>query len=564
MRALGLASSLLALAAGCGGGGGTSGGGTTSADILLTDAPVDELLSFNILVNEVRLYDAVGERSENLLNGSLRVNLLSAATQLAWLVSKPVPSGTWHGIELRFDPLVVDARLLDGTQANVQVDDDRLAAAFPAPVVFAASGYQRVVVDFDLAASLSYGVGAFDYVLDPQGIANGDDDPATPIQIDSIVGRVKGVDSTNNLLSIDAWSDDDRAVLLGTLQVQLESGDVLQDFDGSTFPSLASFYDAIVPSATFVEVHGTMTSAGTIDATRVELDEGIGGGASVVRIDAVVQSIDLAGSTMQVVVAEVDKGYGLVSGAFGGAIPASFEVAWDAQTYFGYGDGGATTAASVVAGAEVDLRFAEFPAGGPYLAARVELEQEGAEYEGLVTNIDDLLLGGSFQITLPANSPLILGGSVVNPLTVQLDPSAYIYLDCGTEPSASPEAIQLGQRVRATGEIAGGPAGAIVDSNEVRINPGRATVIDPIGSFEDGTFVVWMSSISEVEGFGGSVDEDAELYFFPETVYEGDVSSLEEFETVVGGSAPIELRIQGIAAIGLNAIEVYEVDVRVD
>jgi hypothetical protein len=147
---------------------------------------------------------------------------------------------------------------------------------------------------------------------------------------------------------------------------------------------------------------------------------------------------------------------------------------------------------------------------------------------------------------------------------VQLDPSAYIYLDCGTEPSASPEAIQLGQRVRATGAIAGGPAEAIVDSSEVRINPGRATVIDPIGSFEDGAFVVWMSSISEVEGFGGSVGEEAELYFFPETDFEGDVSSLEEFETVVGGSAPIELRIQGIAAIGLNAIEVYEVDVRVD
>jgi len=153
---------------------------------------------------------------------------------------------------------------------------------------------------------------------------------------------------------------------------------------------------------------------------------------------------------------------------------------------------------------------------------------------------------------------------VVNPLTVQLDPSAYIYLDCGTEPSASPEAIQRGQRVNAKGTISGGPASAVVDSGELRIKPGRATVIDPIGNFEDGAFVVETSSISEAEGFGDSVDEEAELYFFPETVYEGDVSSLEEFETVFGGSASIELRIQGIAAIGQNAIEVYEVDVRVD
>ncbi|MFN9787957.1 MAG: DUF4382 domain-containing protein [Planctomycetia bacterium] len=566
MRALGLTGSLLALAAGCGGGsgGGGTGGATTSADILLTDAPVDELLSFNILVQEVRLYDGAGERSENLLNGSMRVNLLSAATQLAWLVSKPVPAGTWHGIELRYDPLGVDARLLDGAPASVQVMDDRLAAAFAAPVVFAAAGYQRVVVDFDLAASLADGTGGFDYDLDPEGIATGDDDPATPIQIDSIVGRVKGVDQVNDLLSIEAWSDDDRAVLLGTLQVQLEPGDLLQDDEGAVL-DLASFYAAIVPDATFIEVHGAMTAAGTIDATRVELDGGIGGGDSVVRIDAIVQSIDLGASTMEIVVAEVDKGYSLVAGAFGGSIPASFTVAWDVQTYFGFADGGATTAASVVAGAEVDLRFASFPVGGPWTAARVELEQEGAEYEGTVSNIDDLLLGGSFQITLPPNSPLILGGAVVNPLTIQLEQDAYIWLDTGTEPSASPEAIQVGQRVRASGLLSGGPAGAVVDASEARIQPGRATASAMIGTLDEGVYSV-VAFMDEFDSpFGGSVLLDAELRFYEETIYEGDVSSMAELqEAIESDAAIIELRIEGIAAIGQNAIEVYEVDVRVD
>ena len=566
MRALGLAGSLLALVTGCGGGGGggNGAGATTSADILLTDAPVDELLSFNILVNEVRLYDAVGERSENLLNGSMRVNLLSAATQLAWLVSKPVPSGTWHGIELRYDPLVVDARLLDGTPASVQVADDRLAAAFPTPVVFAAAGYQRVVVDFDLAASLSYGTAGFDYDLDPQGVANGDDDPTTPILIDSIVGRVKGVDSTNNVLSIDAWSDDDRAVLLGALLVQLEPGDILQDDQGALL-DLSSFYAGIVPNATFVEVHGTMTAAGTIDATRVELAEGIGGGDSVVRIDAVVQSINQGASTMQVVVSEVDKGFSLASSAFGGSVPASFTVAWDVQTYFGYADGAATTAASLVAGAKVDLRFATFPTGGPYTAARVELEQEGAEYEGTVSNVDDLLLGGSFQITLPLNSPLILGGTVVNPLTIQLDQGAYIWLDSGVDPSASPEAIQLGQRVRASGLISGGPAGATVESNEVRIQPGRATASAEIGTLDEGVYT-FVAFIDEIDSpFGGSVQSDAELRFFGMTIYEGDVSNIAGLQDAIESDAgTIELRLEGIAAIGQNAIEVYEVDVRVD
>jgi hypothetical protein len=75
---------LLSLFASCGGGGGSDGGSTatTSADILLTDAPADELSAFNVLVEEVRLYNAFGERSENLMAGPVRVNLLSAATHV--------------------------------------------------------------------------------------------------------------------------------------------------------------------------------------------------------------------------------------------------------------------------------------------------------------------------------------------------------------------------------------------------------------------------------------------------------------------------------------------------
>jgi hypothetical protein len=48
-------------------------------------------------------------------------------------------------------------------------------------------------------------------------------------------------------------------------------------------------------------------------------------------------------------------------------------------------------------------------------------------------------------------------------------------------------------------------------------------------------------------------------------VYTGDVSTYTEFiNAVENDPTEPELRIQGIAAIGLNRIEVYEVEVRRD
>jgi hypothetical protein len=86
-----------------------------------------------------------------------------------------------------------------------------------------------------------------------------------------------------------------------------------------------------------------------------------------------------------------------------------------------------------------------------------------------------------------------------------------------------------------------------------------------IGNLGDGRYEMYPSIADFDTNFGGSVGTNAEALFFPETVYTGDVSTYTEFiNAVENDPTEPELRIQGIAAIGLNRIEVYEVEVRRD
>lgn len=550
---LGLA--LLPCFVSCGGGGGSGTTPLSTADILLTDAPADELLSFNVLVDEVRLYDGLGERSEDLLAGSVRVDLLSTVAQLAWLVSGPVPAGTWHGVELTYSQ--VDARRLDGTQAPVEVLSNRLAAGFAAPVAFNVSGYKRCVVDFDLVSSLA-GDSTAGYVLDPRGISVGDDAPDVEIEVDEIEGLVTGVDTVNNLVSMDAWADDDRSVSLGSIKVAVDATDLLQGDDGAAYAGLADFYAALVPGSTVLEVHGGM-AGGQLNATRIKLEDGAaGGGDMVVRLRGVVVGVDGVAGTFDVAIGEVKKGYSVVAAALG-SIPATLVVAHDATTRFSSGDGLPATSAALAAGARVDVRFAAF-AGAPFLASRVELESEGDEYEGTVA--DDTSVPDSFVLTLPATAPAVQAGDVDGPLFADLASVQRVWLDAGADPVLPAEWIQQGQRVEVQGSLTGaGAPFSGIDCRGVKIKAGRFEGDAFFGAPEGDGYVV--SPLTDhYEGFGGVVDAGADLWFSAATVFEGDVASFAEFMDAVGNdSVAPRLRAYGIARPGQNIVDVHEVEV---
>lgn len=541
-----LATTALFFVPACGGGGSSSPGGSTSADILLTDAPTDELLSFNVTVDSVRLYAASGARSENLLSGTVRVDVLNAATQLAWLTSKPVPSGTWSGVEVGFDPLSVDARLLDGTPADVLVLGDELAADFPAPIAFAVDGYRRCIVDFDLDQSLA-GDAVSGFILDPVGSSSGSDDPATPISIDDITGRVKAVDTVNNLITIDAWADDERSVLLGSLQVAVEETDQLQDDSGTPFPDRASFYASLVPDVSIIEVHG-MLAGGQIDASRIELEDGLGGDA-VVRMRGIVVGLDAPGSNFTIAVAEIKKGLGVVEGVHGG-VPASLQVQWSFQTLFQLDDGSAVSASALAVGADLDIRFTDY-SGAPFIAQRVELDSIGGEYEGSVS--DDSGIPSSFQLTLQPLAPAIQSGEVSGPITVSLLSQPSVWLDTGNEPELPASWIQLGQRVSVKGQLDGAtPWTRELPATEVRIKPGRADA-SVIGGVELPDGLELYAIVDEIaDPFGDSVDSGSNpMVLVPlGCVFTGDITSFEEFSIAMNDAENypvLDITIKGIA-----------------
>jgi hypothetical protein len=558
------ASFALALTPGCGGGGSSSSGGSTSADILLTDAPTDELLSFNITVDEVRLYRAGGGRSENLLTGNVRVDVLRARTQLAWLVSKAVPAGTWAGLELRFDPLSVDARLLDGSQALVTVLTDELTANFSTPVVFAADGYQRCVVDFDLDQSLT-GDGASGFILEPVGNSTGSDDATTPIVIDDITGRVKAVDTLNNLITIDAWADDDRSVLLGSLQIAVETTDLLQDQSGTPFVDRASFYESLTPDASIIEVHGSM-AGGIVDASRIEVEDE-SGGDMVVRLRGVVIGVSAPGSFLTLAIAEVKKGFELVE-AVEGEVPANLMVHWDLQTVFFTADGSPVTAGELAIGAKVDVRFLEFD-GHPLTAARIELESEGGEYEGIVS--DDSGIPTSFVLTLQPLSPALQSGEVNGPITVDLSGQHTVTLDAGVQPVLSAHWIQSGQRVRAQGPLGGPtPSTREITADEITLKPGRldASVIGGL-DFVDALEIY--AIIEEIEDpFGASADMGGNpmVIVLPECVFVGDITDYETFAAAMNDAENypvLDIEVRGIAdPTTPEAVIAYEIEVSTD
>lgn len=553
-----LALCLLPFVASCGGGGGSGSAPASSADILLTDAPADELLSFNVLVDEVRLYDGFGERTDDLLAGSVRVDLLGTATQLAWLVSGSVPAGTWHGVELTYS--AVDARRLDGTQAPVTVVSNRLAAAFATPLAFNISGYKRCVVDFDLVSSLT-GDSVAGYTLDPRGIALGDDSPEVEIEVDEIEGRVTGVDTLNNLVSMDAWADDDRSVSLGNIKVAVDPTALLQDDAGNAYASLTAFYAVLVPGATVLEVHGGM-AGGQLNATRIQVEDGgPSGGDMVVRLRGVVVGVDSVAQTFDIAIGETKKGYSVVVGALG-SVPATLAVAHDAGTWFSLGDGLPATSADLAVGARVDVRFAVFDAA-PFVAARVELESEGDEYEGTVT--DDSLLPSSFEFVLPSTAPAVQSGDVAGPLVADLAGVQRIWLDAGTQPNLDASWIQHGQRVQVKGPLTGaGAPYSGVDAQEVKIKAGRFDCDALIGLVEGDGYIV-VPLVDSYADFGGSVDSGADLHFSASTVYLGDVSSFAEFmDAVDNDSVMPQLRAYGVARPGANIVDVHEVDVRRD
>ncbi|MBK7875756.1 MAG: DUF4382 domain-containing protein [Planctomycetes bacterium] len=389
---------------------------------MLTDTPADDLLSFNATVEELHMVQQGGGETANLLAGPVTLDFLALQGSFAWIASQDLPADTYTGVRLVFTPGSYDARTNDGASVAVNSLSDEVTLLFTTPVVVTDTGYKKIVADLDLASSLAGLVSSPPIDFDPTGSSR-DDSSTSSHALDELKGVVNTHDVSASTLVVDATADDDGAVVLGQVLVRVTSTTLLLADDGSEFATRADFFDALVDASTALEVHGNLVS-GAVTATRIEVEDNAAGGGedNLVKLRGLVLAVNA--NDFEMSIGSVDKGEAIVMAANGGSVPETQTVDFDEATIFFGSDDALTTSAALVVGARVQAKFASYTSA-PFLASRVEVENEGSEVEnrGTITDLAGLAaLSPSLTARLEATSPAVLGGLVTDETTdVEVD-----------------------------------------------------------------------------------------------------------------------------------------------
>jgi len=111
---------LLLLMPSCGGSGG-NGNNEGSLAFLVGDAPTDDLSSFSLEIDELRLRNLDGVLSDNLLSGPRTIDVLGLglADREALLGMNSIAAGNYESVYLKVDPLSFQARDLQGMEVSI-------------------------------------------------------------------------------------------------------------------------------------------------------------------------------------------------------------------------------------------------------------------------------------------------------------------------------------------------------------------------------------------------------------------------------------------------------------
>lgn len=566
IRNLLLCSTLPLFAAACGGGGdddGGSSGPTGSADLLITDATVDGLLSFTVKVQSLRLVNSsTGALTPNVLAEDLAIELIGAGLAPRWVSRARLPVGTYSGVQATLEDTATPIALsLSGSTVAVTQTATTFTTNFPSPLSVVAGKFPQIVLDIDLGASLTGSVATPPIVFNPTGIVTTQDNATLPVGIDEVEGVVRSVNGTTDFV-VDAFADDDRTVALGLITITPSPTALLLDDSGIAYADVGAFFAALTPNTTGVEIHGSLVNGG-ISATRIEVEDVGGDVAYVVKLEGIAQNVDTALNTFDLLVIEVEKGGALANPlltSLGNPISCDYD---DATALFVLDENVPTTETSLVSGQRIKAKFAAF-AGEPFRAVVVEVEGE-PEFEGVITSVAGL--PNTVVMRLPLGSPA-LGGSVATnntDITVDLSASS-LYLDTEGEPDLNPSQLMVGLKLEVRGLISGPNTAPTVAADEIKIHAGRARgfVTSTSPGISQFTF-----AISQVEdSFGTTVQVgpatatiDASCFFDDEATSAAEFFAL--FDGLQQGES-LEVEVHGLGLPSPNAIQAYEIEAQID
>jgi len=549
---------VLATAAGCtGDGDGTAGGGALPApqfDLMLTDAPADELLYLRADVDNVQLQREDLTYTADLLTGTATVDLLALGGVFEWLLSGELAEGTYVGVRIGFAGAGFEAAEADGTPVTINALTTTLDLDFEAPVALADGDTTRVEIDVDLLESLSGDIGTGMLDITPTGSV-ATSTGALGLFIQPFKGVVTSVDALGASLTVDAYSDGDLTAALGSVEINVPGSALLIDDVGAEYPTQGSFFADLVEDASEIEVKGSL-SGGIINATQIQVEDANGvGGAIVAEIRGKVVGL-ATGTSLELLITEVTSGSATVLPVLSGlGDPPSIAVGLDLSTVYLNGVT-PTTESAVAVGQTVSVKFDDFTAE-PFSANLVAIEIATPSFYGVAADVSGVPT--SLVMNLNAGSPALLSGDVAATTTdvdVQLG-AAPITLKAGGNPSLSSSELQDELRLVVSGALSGTPTVPVLTASSVQVLPGRLAGASVSGSDEvTSTFTTFGGEILDPFGAGLTLAPFT-IVIDPACTFTGDATSKADFFTAAAGV--IEVDVQGLATGVADEINAFAI-----
>lgn len=540
------------------GGGGSSNLGT--ADVLIHDAAIHDLLSFSAEIRSVRLRRGDGAFTSDLLRtGEVRVEFLGLDDASALLVHSRIPVEEYDAVEIGFTPGSYLARAESGLDVTVTATEDTFLARLPVLLTVVKDDYVRLDVDLNLGASLSGSVAGGSVEFAPEGSATLDDG-LTALSLRDTKARVTAIDELAGLLTVESFADDAQAVSLGERIVRTGTTQLFLDVDGSALGS-APFYAALLPGQTLLEVHGTLGPDGEIQASRIDIEDHSSGAGSLdtVCIEGVV--VGLGASAFELRVNDVEDGDALALPIIA-ALPngSVLDVSFDAGTVFVLGKTLVSDSSALSVGRRVEVRFCSF-ATSPFAACVVDVDDQEPALEGTVTDASGAPL--SFRMRLEPQDPAVMAGLVQSDLTdveVTLGASQ-IRFDGAGDPVLLPADLVAGLELETRGVLTGTALLPTLAASEVRVSGGQLSGAS-VASVDEANARFTTSAGTLTDPFGPSVTPGTQLIRIqPAAVFTGAASSSAEFFTLLAGSqgASTLVSVRGLGTLVANEIRAFEI-----
>ena len=313
--------------------------GPATLTLALTDAPSDDLTSFCVDIDSIRLIRP-GGATVGVLPDPIRVDLVTLTDVSQILNVAQVPAGTYVRAEITFDFTNAEAWLVGENTAAGLFEGDGVTMltgnlTLPITVVGAfsaiASRNRVLELDFDLDHSVRVDTGANAVFVEPAIVLRVDrSDPKEMV----VVGDMTGVNLSNSVIEVEMQTLSGQRITdisVGT------SGTTVYQINGvaSTGSTGLTALDAL-GAGTWVQLYGTVNPvAARVEAAYIEAGTGTYNGGSDIVQGHVVQRLGGAGANATLTVLGHSNNAAHTAFQFNTLFTVNTEFAGTAVTYRG-------------------------------------------------------------------------------------------------------------------------------------------------------------------------------------------------------------------------------------